>query len=110
MPEPLDEAAELEDVAPDDGADGAAVLVPALQPVLTAPTARVAAAQPATVTRTSSMALPPIPRRLTLLRNAGGNKAALMSADEFARTWGRGWPPMLARGKGIKFDWVRSTR
>jgi len=99
VPEPLDEAAELEDVAPDDGADGAAVLVPVLQPVLTAPTARVAAAQPATVTRTSSMALPPIPRRLTLLRNGVANKAVLVG----------GWPPMLARG-GARFDWGRSMR
>ena len=50
MPEPVDEAAED---------DGNAVLFPLLQPVPTAPTTRVATAQPATVTRANSMALLP---------------------------------------------------
>lgn len=86
MPEPFDEAAELEDGAEDGGAAG---LFPLLQPVLTAPTTRVATAQPATVTRASSMALLPTPRRLTLLRNAVANKAVLIG----------GCPPMLA-GRG----------
>jgi NADPH:quinone reductase-like Zn-dependent oxidoreductase len=90
VPEPVDKAAELEDVAPDEGADGDAVLVPVLQPVLTAPSTRVATAQPATVTRANSMALLPTPRRLTLLRNGDSNKAVPID----------GRPPMLARGGG----------
>jgi len=106
VPEPVDEAAELEDAAEDDGDE---VLFPLPQPVLTAPTTRVATAQPATVTRASSMALPPTPRRLTLLRNASGNKAAPINAYAPALPRG-GWPPMLARGRVITSDCLRSTR
>ena len=88
MLEPGDEAAED---------DGDAVLVPVLQPVPTAPTTRVATAQPTTVTRAISMALLPNPRRLTLLRNGDANKAVPID----------GRPPMLARQGSIG---LRSTR
>ena len=103
MLEPVDEAAELEDAAEDEGDE---VLFPLPQPVLTAPTTRVATAQPATVTRASSMALPPTPRRLTLLRNAVGNKTALMNMPAA----GRRLAAYAGAGRGQGSIGVRSTR
>jgi hypothetical protein len=83
---------EDEDVSGDEGGRSQGDVAWWPQPVVAAPTIRVAAAQPTTVTRASSMGIPfhvnlrakcrhPAvrPRRLTLTRNASANKS---SADE----------------------------